>query len=471
MYLYLLLFTILTLLIGNFLLFNRDLLAPPVIVCAVFLISCICSIYNYQFWQFTIHQNTYLTIVYGLVLFSIASFAADNLFKALYPPVKRMSGIRSGLQIIKVSHMKLAIVNIITFAISIWYAMEIIKIAGRYGYMSSISDITSIYRRVAAYGLLSNEEDINMICRQLYKMVVALSYVSLYIFINNVIVSKKIKKNIHVLIPCIIYMIMSLISAGRYQLIKVVSAAIFLYYILYMKHTDYKSRIGIKFLIRCLEVLVIFCIVFFKLGNIVGRDVNKDPLYYITSYAGGSIPLLDSFLQYPPVKSNIFGKESFYSINNFIGRYFKINKLQYITHHEFRTAPTGINMGNVYTVFRRMIYDFGYSGMTVLYSFCAVFYTVIYNKIKLKPISGKVELGIIFYSYISFGLTMQFYEDAFYSSIISVNTLATFIMIYVCKILFVNVTWGKSKKAKGRPIGNLQADPVGENYVTNQKLT
>lgn len=441
MYLMSLIFSILFLLLLNIFAFKKDLISPSVVVCAVFFISSLCSAYNYKYWGFKIHENTYLTIVYGLLLFSVVSFLTEIILHEC----KIKSNIKpvNELKIINISRIKIYIFIGLCVLFSMWYAFEIIRVARRYGFVSSLSDITGIYRSVSSYGFLSVEDDINFMCKQLYKFVPAMSYVTLYVFFNNSIVMGKFKDNIIFLIPSIVYFLFSLISGGRYQIIRVVSAAIFMYYILYMKNSNWRSNIRLSFIFKCMCVLLCFCVFFVLTRELVGRKADKDPVYYITFYAGGSIPLFDSFLQYPPTKSTIWGKETFYSINSFIGRYFDIPELQYITHHEFRLAPTGKSMGNVYTVFRRMIYDFGYVGMTILYSVCAFIYTFLYNKIKFKRINPNIDLGIIFYSYISFGLTMQFYEEAFFTSIMSIGTIVTFLMIYFCKVFLINVSLKK----------------------------
>lgn len=440
-FLYLLIISIGLLLLLNIILFQRDLISPPIVVCAVFFLSSLCSLYNQKYWNFDLQIQTYCTIVYGLFLFSFFSFATQQIFKKVHNTYEVKT---SGSQIIHIENYKLTCSILFVMIISIWYAFEIIRIAKRYGVVSSISSITSIYRRISSYGVLSVDDSVNFICKQLYKLVSAISYVNLYIFFNNTIITKKIKSNIKFLIPCIIYLMFSLISASRNFIINAISCMIFMYYILYYKIKFKKKNISFKFVISCFASLFAFCCVFFFTRELVGRSSNSDPIYYITSYAGGSIPLLDSFLQNPPAKSSIWGKETFYSINSFIGRYFNIEKLQYITHHEFRNAPSGMSMGNVYTVFRRMLYDFGYTGMSFLYSICAIIYTYIYAKIKYCINLKHVDLRVIFYSYISFGLTMQFYEESFYANIFSTSTLITFFLIYCYRFFLLRIKFGKN---------------------------
>ncbi len=428
MLLYLMLITVLALLALNIFFFKKDLLSPPVIVCAVFTVSILCAVYCNKYWNFEIHFETYALVCGGLAIFSAASLFTELIFNQN----KKITNSNSELSVIGFPPLKNIILIVLTLISSIWYAYEIISVSKKYGYVSTISQVTSIYRAAASYGVISIENDVNVFCKAFFKLCQSISYLSLYIFINNIIVTKKVVKQIKYIIPCIIYMFFSLFSAGRYQIIRLVSAAIFLYYILYVKHNGgFKNQY--KFIIRCFLIFIAFCVFFVLSREIVGRASNSDPVYYIAFYAGGSIPLLDSFLINPPLPSDIWGKETFYAINAFLGRYFGIKELQYITHHEFRYSLTGINMGNVYTVFRRIIYDFGYTGVIILYPLCAIFYTIFYNKIKASNVNTKIDLRILTYAFISFGLTMQFYEEAFYSSVISVNTLTVLIMVFLLK--------------------------------------
>lgn len=446
MYLFLLIISLLALLCLNIVVFSNDLLSPSVVVCGVFLLSSLCSWYNVQYWKFNLQKETYTTIICGLTLFSIISLITSLICNKFMKKDSVLDCYK--LNKIVISNFKLYILIIAVFFLSLWYAVEIFRIAIRYGYVSSISDMTSIYRRVSSYGVLSVEDSINFICKQLYKFVPAIAHIFVYIFINNTIVSGKIKGQLRYLLPCILYILFSLLSGGRMQVLRLFSAALFMYYILYMKNNGNhlgKIRTSIKFLFIALIGLIVFCIFFFLVKELVGRKSDKDLLYYITFYAGGSIPLLDSFLKDPPPPSNIWGKETFFAINSFIGRYFNIKELQYIVHHEFRSAPTGVNMGNVYTVFRRLIYDFGYGGMMFGYSLCSIIYTVAYKKIKHRHIKSKIDLGILYYCYISFGLTMQFYEESFYVNVISVGTALTFGLIYLCKFFLIKVSYGRYK--------------------------
>lgn len=144
-------------------------------------------------------------------------------------------------------------------------------------------------------------------------------------------------------------------------------------------------------------------------------------MYYICCYIGGSIHLLDDFIKKPIDGSQIWGKETFYSIIRFIGQRFNIKDWIYISHLEFRYS-NGLNVGNIYTAFRKYIYDFGYFGViwcTALVSFIynQIYYTIKYSKKR----SVLYDISIIFFGYIAYGY--------FYMSIQDANIISAILLI------------------------------------------
>ncbi|MFR5126091.1 O-antigen polymerase [Blautia massiliensis (ex Durand et al. 2017)] len=170
-------------------------------------------------------------------------------------------------------------------------------------------------------------------------------------------------------------------------MLQIFIATMVMYHLLYHKQNGWNKHYNIKALVKIVVIATVLLIIFVELRDIVGRNYSetaKSPLYYICCYIGGSIHLLDDFIKKPIDGSQIWGKETFYSIIRFIGQRFNIKDWIYISHLEFRYS-NGLNVGNIYTAFRKYIYDFGYFGViwcTALVSFIynQIYYTIKYSK-------------------------------------------------------------------------------------------
>lgn len=221
-----------------------------------------------------------------------------------------------------------------------------------------------------------------------------------------------------------------------------------MYHLLYHKQNGWNKHYNIKALVKIVVIATVLLIIFVELRDIVGRNYSetaKSPLYYICCYIGGSIHLLDDFIKKPIDGSQIWGKETFYSIIRFIGQRFNIKDWIYISHLEFRYS-NGLNVGNIYTAFRKYIYDFGYFGViwcTALVSFIynQIYYTIKYSKKR----SVLYDISIIFFGYIAYGYFYMSIQEQPLSAILCTTTIIMpilFMLVVYClklKVRFLKI--------------------------------
>ena len=60
--------------------FESDVFQPAIIVCAVYILSVLCAIYNIENWQIDLHFNTFCAIISGIIIFSITSIIIHAYF-------------------------------------------------------------------------------------------------------------------------------------------------------------------------------------------------------------------------------------------------------------------------------------------------------------------------------------------------------------------------------------------------------
>lgn len=438
---YLLLIFLIILFLTSYILLDRDLFAPAVIICMVYIVSILSACVNVNVWKIDLHFNTFLIIVFGTIIFIIANVLVNYCISIKLKKTKNRNyecKKQINLMYINIRLFKTILVCMFQLFTAITYYNAVKNITGRYGNYQSFSDLMMAYRSIASY---STELSVSTGINQMVKVSYACAAVYLYIFINNMVVvdkNKNSKQNYINLVPIIIYGVQIILTGGRFNLLILICGAIIIYNMLWHKKYGWHKNFKIKTLVKCIIGLILVFSGFYFLKSAVGRNSEKDFITYITAYSGGSIQLFDMYMQDPIEKSNIWGKETFYALNMFLQKIGLIKSEAYIQHLEFRSS-NGIMIGNVYTAYRRYIQDFGIVGMFILQFLFSLFYSLFYNYIKNKKVRNKLDYSLLVYAFISFPLFMHSINDYFYSNIISINYLTIFVLFWIMSYLVIRI--------------------------------
>lgn len=243
------------------------------------------------------------------------------------------------------------------------------------------------------------------------------------------------------LIPVAMCIIQMLLGGGRLGIVQLVMYSIMLFILLSKKLRNINYNINFRMLVYGVFSVVVGGILFYYAKAIVGRgaaDLSISKIFgYITMYVGGPIQLLDVFLFNPLESSNIWGKETFYTINTQLTRLGVLDIEPYIIHLEFRNATTGAFLGNIYTAYRSYIYDFGFWGLSILpiifaVCVCSLYYKIVYDR-TLARYSLWTLLWIIVFPVIFFDFVRCF----FFANIVSFGTLKKMLMLIFLSYIFI----------------------------------
>ena len=420
MVIFILFFTVLTLLLLNLVIFEGEILSPPVIMCAGFCMSILCAIYNIDYWGISLHWNTYWVITLGLVSFSIVGIFIRAVF------IKRVRSCLSSAQKQKHNNYRLKaievdnkIVWLLIFAaiiVCVLYYSEIVRITGGFGYGQSWAQMMYKFRSDVSYG--RTDEEVSFLIRQARSLFIYLGYVCVYILVFNFYTERRFNKVLFIL--CILTIFMVFLDAGREEFLAYIIAGITFFDCFFYRKTRKSIKVSIKFLFIALMSTIAFFALFVWLKQIVGRTDSQDPIYYITFYVGGPIENLDLFLQENRGKPEIWGKETFYALNQFFSHFIDNPNYEYIAHKEFRSS-NGIGTGNVYTVFRAYIHDFGYSGMAVLTIIMSGIINTLYyqSRFKISETANRFDGNLLTYGYLMQSIYLAFFADYFYNRVLS----------------------------------------------------
>lgn len=436
MLIYFLFFSVFVLLLLTLIIWQGELFSPSVIICAGFLVSILSAIYNIERWGISLHWNTYCVIVGGLFFFLAVSFSLRIYYQKKYL-VSSNPMVINQINEIHIDNWKICFLIICTLIISLVYYIQVRKIVGVYKGNMGWTETMHWFRHYVSFGY-SNMK-VPGIVEQSYQMMNLIGYVCIYILVHNFVASGKIKKNLFML--CILLLASSFLNSSRLDLIRYPVAAITIYILLIERKSGKTVKLRFKLLFKLAILFLAICVSFVWLKKIAGRIDDRTPFYYITYYLGQSIRNLDCFLQEKSAESDIWGKETFYGLNHFLGIITGQPKFDYVIHKEFRYYK-GQATGNVYTMFRAFIHDFGYAGLCVLTVGFSFIINAIYLNAKSKKYKNtKIEYNVvtIFYSYIVFSVYVAFFADYFWTTLVSAKTVKLILAFFIGYIFLVRL--------------------------------
>ena len=423
-----LLLSILVLFYINFIFTGKDIMNPGNVICLSFAFAVICALFNIERWAINIKTQTYCYIMLGLVCYSLPGIA---IYSLIHPRIITDGQDSNSIRNVKLLKRLMPNRKFVVDKIFIWlivffdmavlmlFALEILRISGG-------GDITKI---MYAYRHAKEGESVSLLTNQLLRILVAFSYVSLYVFIYNIYYCKdKLKNNITLLLPVVFHLFKAFLSSGRYEFlilfIYCFSVIAFLYYL--ENHCTFRVNARtLRYMIVGVVALVLF---FYEIREIMGRDTyDEDIITYITAYFGGSIQLFDQYLKtYDGPTSTVLGAVTFNSVYKYIIKFFHIT-LDLGTSGEFRRASTGILIGNVYTTFRKYLQDFGVWGLVI----CPIIASVVWNIFYHFTLTSGSHYSRIVYSYLLYAQVLSSYSEQFFSVYLSIDIIMIVFMIYV----------------------------------------
>ena len=401
---------------------KRDIFSPAVLLCAGYLVACMSCAFNIKKWGVELRLNTMGLILVGILFFAFGVFFIDLISRKKSLKANEMSSI----EIIELSWSKIIFFAVFDSIVLFLSIKDMLKISG--GWLSTFNQTMNQFRMAYSY----TDTSVNPIVVQLMKISKGAAYTFLYVFFNNISITnkgKKIKNNIKYLIPVVIYLVLTLFRGGRLNIIMMMVAGLFMYYFTWHRKLGWDKTISGKFIKRFIISFVVFTLIFFGTRELVGRQSQSTLIDYVTMYFGGSFQLLDQYLNTSNL--NIVGAETFPGIQQSL---YKLGIGNEVIHKslEFRTTPTGIYLGNIYTGLRRFYHDYGWWGLIIMQFIYGALFEFLYIKIKrIKILNTNNLFLVIIYSSILFAPITQAMEDHFWIDL-GLGYIIELIIMWIC---------------------------------------
>ena len=419
----------------SYIIFDGDVLAPPTVVSLGLFFSSLCAFYNEENWGLQFSEETAWTIIIGVLSFIIGGVLAIILINRHHLDKVGFSHRISEVKPLSVEFQKTLL--IILFELLTVYLLysELRSVTG----YSQWIDIVATFRYQTAH---VNPEEYTMKLSGLLKLCMGLSFaISLiysYIIGNNI--ATKQKQQFLNWIPVILSCVMAFMQGYRSDMLRLWIAILVVAYILKKRSVGWKRSREIKRLIRkmAFSVLVV-TFIFVSLRGLVGRNIDTDALDHVTFYAGSSVAALDLFLKDPLPSPDIWGKETFYHLNQSLGAWSKNSELRYLFYKEFRRSPNGTYIGNIYTALRPPYYDFGFEGMILFMVIMGSFFTYFYCKTRDQYGKHPIDFRLLLYSYIAYTFFMYFYN--LYNNFISPGFIRLVLELLLIRFFLFDFRW------------------------------
>ena len=377
---------------------GRDFFAPATMLCLAFTFSCACALYNLPRWQFTLAPRT-VTLIVGALALSVGINAwARACFQRVRVQPWQGQAVPIPLWVSAGILLVLGVVLLVMLA-------QVRRIGGG----GSLAAAMAVFRAKNAYGLSLSDQLPGWV-RQLLNLsaVVAFLYLFHLIWFGRRLGRLGLALNAAILAICVG---VSLLTGGRFSAMTMVVAGAVLWYML---RSGGPRAWKLGTLLRVMAAVLAVLYGFYAVKTLVGRQSEDTLVEYITHYAGGGIPGLDLYLQDPPAPSGIWGKETFYSLNNGLRKLGVLDIPYYYIHHEFRRSG-GASIGNIYTALRDYHYDFGLGGLLVLHTAFSVIFAFWYEYQKKR----RSHLGILLWAMVYYCVVFYPISNSFFASVVS----------------------------------------------------
>lgn len=416
---YLLILTILLIVIWGLTLifFSKDIFSPVSIFIAVFIFALFCAHYSQDIWGLNLSLDTFKVLLTGVLSFIIPAFIIS--IKYLKSDKKIPKTIEEN-KYIKIGLGKSFIISSVFFVLSIIYMYFLIRISGT----SNILKVGSVYRNLSVISSVQ----IPMVARLSMIILKTISIVLVCVLVNNLFTShKKIIDNINIIIPIMIYILLTILSGERASTLRIFAIFILSYGIFWSRKNKFKSSLSLKNIVYIGIIAIALLYSFSAIRFFVGRKSELNLFEYISLYAGGPIYNINHYV-------NNYRGPSFTGDSTFIGAKNNLARLglgevKSIHRRTVTISSRSLYLGNVYTCFYDYYNDFGLIGVIILVAIYSIFINELYYKSRYAN-DRKILKNIM---YVFFGSTLFFcaFTEQFYTSYFSISTIESIIIIYL----------------------------------------
>ena len=438
---FLILLTVVLLLI-NYKISNNDYMNPVVIFHLVFFVYEIVCLLGVKEYKITLHVTTVMVLLTGFIVMTISNLLAQKCNVSGYVG-------RQSLEEIRMPKLYIVILLVLQLLSIVYFYKYLRNLSYAYGSIygntpSSISQMIELYDTLTKFWktiYMRLAVPIPLIYRITNPICSGAEYIVLYCIVNNSLI-KKVK--IHFLEIMVIFLmcIRIIMNGSRSPLLRMFTFILLMIYVL-MYRSGRIRKGNNKFFVRLVfaagVIGFIMIVVLFVMGRMEKFSSVGDQLFI---YLGAPIVNLDTFLENNSMKligsssqGELIGEQTFKALYGYIGKLLHVDSLQTIKGiGSFVYSSNGKEIGNVFTMYFKIIYDFGYIGMIPIVFAMGLFYAYMYKKILRIPKRAVIDVYLLIYAYLFNDIVMSAFSTRFYETVFDAPFIKLIIMICILDV-------------------------------------
>lgn len=276
------------------------------------------------------------------------------------------------------------------------------------------------------------------VARQLISLIKASGYWFSFIVANNYLASKRIPWL--QIMPIVNSVVCVSLNGSRGDAACILLSMVAFIILIDYRNNKHNRKIKVKKIILAILTggIVIWC--FPRVGDLLGRTTNIVPSDYVAAYIGAEIKNLDIFLSNTkvPVNSGTWGSHVFQAFQKTLSKYFGFSIRRSSVSFGFNRV-NGHFLGNVYTIFFDLLYDFGYVGNFLIIIILAFLNQKIFDCAEKKAIKKSIPITIILYGYMFPLILFSFFSWWFGNSVISTGFVYIVFYWEILNIFFFRI--------------------------------
>ncbi len=391
----------------SYVIFDKDLLAPPTAVALVFLFASFCTFYNEERWGLEFSPKTTGLIVTAIIATMIGGYLGVLLSNLPRTGVFALSHDVEKPQEISVNALKTIVVIAFQIVAMLLIFSHIRRLTGYSNWILAVARYRTLTGRLAD----PNDPSLRVpfLTRNMVEVSRMLGVVYAYIIGNNLVAAKK-KISLN-WIPPILYSLTTFMQGDRSNMIRLWVVVLVVAYTIHRRSVGWKKSRETRKVVRGMAIsIVVLGVIFSAVRHLAGKKNDWDMLYYVTFYAGSPIAVLDQFWRNPLPKPEIWGRKTFFYTNQSLTALFGWPG-RYNYYSEFMTSPTGESVGNAPTALRDPYVEFGFWGFVLIMIFFGVIYMLLYCKCRERSGNSPIDFRLLLYSFIAYVFLMYFYAS------------------------------------------------------------
>lgn len=278
-----------------FVLFERDLACPTMLLLSGYTLSVAVAFFSDFKIPFVYRSQTVFVLIVGTLLFCIPAYAIKTCYaggKGVHPDLPR-----SVIDIRSLALLLYAAGLLGTIALSFWVYRDILaEIKPTLTYAESVNAMRNY--------LIANPDGVKIpelfLLNQIKKVFRIAGYFLLVIWARNAVVRRSFVKDKLLFLNLILTVILFGTEGGRTGVVAYVLAGVVLCFFFNRLYNNTRITISGALVVKALGVFLVASVAFYAMLYLSGRQSGAlhigALIHHVQFYLGGSIPLLDNFL-------------------------------------------------------------------------------------------------------------------------------------------------------------------------------